>query len=146
MERRLAAILAADVVGYSRLMGQNEAGTLAALKAHRRELIDREISSRGGRIINAKGDGVLVEFASVVAAVECAAAIQVGVADRNRGVPPDERIEFRIGVNLDEVIGAFLRTRQLDRVLALAPALRRVDAHALVADFRSDQARPRLSG
>jgi adenylate cyclase len=85
-------------------MGQNEAGTLAALKAHRRELIDREISSRGGRIINAKGDGVLVEFASVVAAVECAAAIQVGVADRNRSVPPDERIEFRIGVNLDEVI------------------------------------------
>ena len=67
-------------------------------------MIDREISSRGGRIINAKGDGVLVEFASVVAAVECAAAIQVGVADRNRGVPPDERIEFRIGVNLDEVI------------------------------------------
>ena len=104
MERRLAAILAADVVGYSRLMGQNEAGTLAALEAHRRELIEREISSRGGRIINATGDGVLVEFASVVAAVECAAAIQVGVADRNRGVPSDERIEFRIGVNLDEVI------------------------------------------
>jgi len=104
MERRLAAILAADVVGYSRLMGLNEAKTLAALKAHRRELIDGEIASRGGRIISLAGDGMLVEFASVVAAVECAGAIQAGVADRNRGVPPDERIEFRIGVNLAEVI------------------------------------------
>jgi adenylate cyclase len=104
MERRLAAVLAADVVGYSRLMGRNEAGTLAALKAHRRELIEGEIASRGGRIISLTGDGMLVEFASVVAAVECAAAIQGGVADRNRGVPPDERIEFRIGINLDEVI------------------------------------------
>jgi class 3 adenylate cyclase/TolB-like protein len=104
MERRLAAILAADVAGYSRLMGRNEAGTLAALKAHRAELIDRAISRRGGRIINAKGDGVLVEFASVVAAVECAAAIQEGIAERNRDIPPEERIEFRIGVNLDEVI------------------------------------------
>ena len=75
MERRLAAILAADVVGYSRLMGLNETGTLAALKAHRQELIEREISSRGGRIIKLTGDGILVEFASVVAAVECAAAI-----------------------------------------------------------------------
>ena len=104
MERRLAAIVAADVVGYSRLMGLNEAGTLAALKAHRQELIEGEIASRGGRIIKLTGDGMLVEFGSVVAAVECAAAIQVGVADRNRGVPPEERIEFRIGVNLDEVI------------------------------------------
>jgi adenylate cyclase len=106
MERRLAAILVADVVGYSRLMGLDEARTLAALQAHRRELIDREIASRGGRIISSKGDGVLVEFASVVAAVESAVAIQRGVADRNRGVPPHERIEFRIGVNLDEVIAA----------------------------------------
>jgi adenylate cyclase len=104
MERRLAAILAADVVGYSRLMGLNEARTLAALKAHRQELIDGEIASRGGRIISLTGDGMLVEFASVVAAVECAGAIQRGIADRNREVPPDERIEFRIGVNLDEVI------------------------------------------
>ena len=104
MERRLAAILAADVVGYSRLMGRNEAATLAALKAHRRDLIDRAISSRGGRIINARGDGILVEFASVVAAVECAVAVQAGIAERNRDLPPDERIEFRIGVNLDEVI------------------------------------------
>jgi class 3 adenylate cyclase/TolB-like protein len=104
MERRLAAILAADVAGYSRLMGRNEAGTLAALKAHRRELIDREISGRGGRVIKTTGDGMLVEFASVVAAVECAVAIQTGMAGRNRDVPPDDRIELRIGVNLDEVI------------------------------------------
>lgn len=104
MERRLSAILAADVVGYSRLMGLNEAATLAALKAHRQELIEGEIARRGGRIIKLTGDGMLVEFASVVAAVECAAAIQAGVAARNRGVQPDERIEFRIGVNLDEVI------------------------------------------
>jgi adenylate cyclase len=75
MERRLAAILAADVVGYSRLMGRDEAGTLAALKAHRQELIESEIASRGGRIIKLTGDGMLVEFASVVAAVECAAAV-----------------------------------------------------------------------
>jgi class 3 adenylate cyclase/TolB-like protein len=104
MERRLAAILAADVVGYSRLMGVDEARTLAALKSHREELIEGEIASRGGRIIKLTGDGMLVEFASVVAAVECAAAIQRGVAERNRGVPPDERMEFRIGVNLDEII------------------------------------------
>jgi adenylate cyclase len=104
MERRLVAILAADVVGYSRLMGLNEARTVAALKTHRRELIDREILGRGGRIVSTNGDGILVEFSSVVAAVECAAAIQRGVAERNRDVPPDERIEFRIGVNLDEVI------------------------------------------
>jgi adenylate cyclase len=104
MERRLAAILAADVVGYSRLMGRDEAATLAALNAHRRELIDREIASRGGRIVKLAGDGMLVEFASVVAAVDCAVAIQAGIAERNRAVPPHERIEFRIGVNLDEVI------------------------------------------
>jgi adenylate cyclase len=87
MERRLAAILAADVVGYSRLMGRNEAGTLAALKAHRRELIEGEIARRGGRIISLTGDGMLVEFASVVAAVECAAAIQGGVAERAASRP-----------------------------------------------------------
>jgi adenylate cyclase len=104
MERRLAAILAADVVGYSRLIGLSETGTLAALKAHRRELIDGEIAGRGGRVVNTKGDGVLVEFSSVVAAVECAVAIQRGMADRNRDVPPDRRIELRIGVNLDEII------------------------------------------
>jgi class 3 adenylate cyclase/TolB-like protein len=104
MERRLVAILAADVAGYSRLMGLNEAGTLAALKAHRRELIDGAISARGGRIVGTQGDGILAEFASVVAAVECAVAIQRGMAARNRDVPPDERLAFRIGLHLDEVI------------------------------------------
>jgi class 3 adenylate cyclase/TolB-like protein len=104
MERRLAAILAADVVGYSRLMGVSEERTLAALKAHRDTLIDGEISARRGRIVKTSGDGVLVEFPSVVAAVECAVAIQHGMADRNRDVPLDQRIEFRIGINLDEVI------------------------------------------
>jgi adenylate cyclase len=106
MERRLAAILAADVVGYSRLMGLDEAATLAALDALRRELIDPAIASRGGRIVKLTGDGMLVEFASVVAAVDCAVAIQAGIAERNRAVPQPQRLEFRIGVNLDEVIAA----------------------------------------
>lgn len=104
MERKLAAILAADVVGFSRLVGENEAGTLAALKSHRQDLIDPEIARRGGRIFKTTGDGALVEFPSVVAAVECAAAIQRGMADRNRDRPQGQRIDFRIGVNLDEVV------------------------------------------
>jgi len=104
MERRLAAILALDVVGYSRLMGQNEAATLVALKAHRRDLVDPRIAKHGGRLVSTSGDGALVEFPSVVAAVECAVAIQRGMGERNRDVPRDRRIEFRIGINLDEVI------------------------------------------
>ena len=104
MERRLAAILALDVVGYSRLMGRNEAATLAALKTHREELVDLEIAERGGRLVSTSGDGALVEFPSVVAAVECAVAIQQGMAERNRDVPREERIEFRMGINLDEVM------------------------------------------
>jgi adenylate cyclase len=104
MERRLAAILALDVVGYSRLMGRNEAATVAALKIHREEIVDREIATRGGRLVSTSGDGALVEFPSVVAAVECAVAIQQGMAERNRDVPRDQRIEFRMGINLDEVM------------------------------------------
>lgn len=104
MERKLAAILAADVVGFSRLVGLNEAGTLANLKAHRDDLVDPKIAEHGGRLVKATGDGVLVEFPSVVAAVECAVAIQRGMIDRNRGVPKERTIEFRIGVNLDEVV------------------------------------------
>jgi TolB-like protein/class 3 adenylate cyclase len=104
MERRLAAILAADVAGYCRLVHRDEAGTLAALKALRRELIDCAVTDRGGRLVSTKGDGLLAEFPSVVAAVECAVAVQTGVAERNRDVPPDEQIEFRVGVNLDEVV------------------------------------------
>ncbi len=104
MERRLAAIMAADVVGYSRLMGEDEAGTLAALKAHRQELIDPEIAAHSGRIVKLMGDGTLVEFASVVDAVECAVAIQRGMGGRHDGVPEERRITLRIGINIGDVI------------------------------------------
>ncbi len=90
MERRLAAILAADVVGYSRLMEIDEAGTLAALKAHREELIDPAIAEHRGRLVKLMGDGALVEFASVVDAITCAVAIQEGMAERNAS-PPERR-------------------------------------------------------
>src|SRR2546428_6117650 len=104
MERRLTAILAADVVGYSRLMGVNETGTLAALKTLQTDFIDRKIAEHQGRIVKLTGDGMLVEFPSVVNAVACAAEVQRGMRDRNAGVPQDRRIEFRIGVNLGDVI------------------------------------------
>jgi adenylate cyclase len=104
VERRLAAILAADVVGYSRLMGADEAGTLAALKAHRGELVDMKIAEHRGRIVKLTGDGILAEFPSVVNAVACAAEIQRRMRDRNIDLPEDRRIEFRIGINLGDVI------------------------------------------
>jgi adenylate cyclase len=104
MERRLSAILAADVVGYSRLMGADEAGTLAALKTHRKELVDGQIADHHGRIVKLTGDGMLVEFPSVVDAVACAAEIQRRMRERNADVPEDQRIEFRIGVNLGDII------------------------------------------
>jgi len=104
MERRLTAILATDVVGYSRLMGTNETGTLAALKALQTDFIDGKIAEHQGRIVKLTGDGMLVEFPSVVNAVACAAEVQRGMRDRNAGVPQDRRIEFRIGVNLGDVI------------------------------------------
>ena len=104
MERKLAAILAADVVGYSRLMEQDEAGTFEKLKAHRTELVEPAIAARRGAVFKLMGDGLLAEFASVVDAVECAADIQRGMAERNQGLPEDERIDVRIGVNLGEVI------------------------------------------
>jgi adenylate cyclase len=104
MERRLSAILAADVVGYSRLMGANEVGTLTSLKSHRSELIDPTIAEHQGRIVKLTGDGMLVEFSSVVSAVECAAEIQRDMRNRNVGVAEDRRIEFRIGINLGDVI------------------------------------------
>ena len=104
MERRLAAILAADVVGYSRLMGADEAATLAALNAHRRELVDAKIAEHQGRIVKLTGDGMLVEFPSVVNAVVCAAAVQRGMAARNANIPSEQRIDFRIGINLGDVI------------------------------------------
>ena len=104
MERRLTAILHADVVGYSRLMGANEVATLQALQQHQAELVGPEISKHGGRIVKLTGDGALVEFASVCAAVECAAEIQRAMPGRNADVPEDRRIEYRIGINLDDVI------------------------------------------
>ena len=102
--RRLAAILAADVVGYSRLMGQDEQGTLERLKAHRKEFIEPLLAEHRGRIVNLAGDGALCEFASVVEAVACAVAIQEGMAGRELDLPAAERIRFRIGVNVGDVI------------------------------------------
>ncbi len=96
--------MAADVVGYSRLMGADETGTLAALRAHRSELIDPLIDKHGGRIVKTMGDGLLLEFPSVVAAVECAIATQEGIAERNEGIPDNEAIRFRIGVHVGDVI------------------------------------------
>ena len=104
MERRLAAIFAADVAGYSRLMGADEEGTLERLRAHRRELIDPKIAEHQGRIVKTTGDGVLVEFASPVKAVRCAVEVQHGMVDRNADVPREQRIEFRIGINLGDVV------------------------------------------
>jgi len=104
VERRLAAILAADVVGYSRLMGNDEEGTLAALKACRRELIEPKIAEHRGRIVKLTGDGALVEFASAVNATRCAIEIQHAMAERNAGIPEDRRIEFRIGINVGDII------------------------------------------
>jgi adenylate cyclase len=104
IERRLAAILAADVVGYSRLMGINEEATLAALKVCRRELIDPKIAEHRGRIFKTTGDGALVEFASAVNATRCAMEIQHAMAERNAAIPEDSRIEFRIGINVGDVI------------------------------------------
>ncbi len=104
VERRLAAILAADVAGYSRLMGADEEGTLERLKALRRELLDPKIAEHNGRIVKTTGDGLLVEFASVVDAVRCAVAVQQAMPERNTGVAADSRIELRIGINLGDVI------------------------------------------
>src|SRR5882672_5769439 len=104
VERRLAAILAADVAGYSRLMGADEEGTLAALKAIRRELTDPKIEEHRGRIVKTTGDGLLVEFPSVVDAVRCAVEIQRDMAQRNVDVPEARRIEFRIGINVGDII------------------------------------------
>src|SRR5258708_31039581 len=104
IERRLAAILAADIAGYSRLMGQDEVGTLRALKAHRRELVDPTIARHHGRIVKTTGDGMLVEFASIVDAVGCAVSIQRGMIGRNEAVAQDRRIVFRIGINVGDIM------------------------------------------
>jgi len=104
VERRLTAILAADVAGYSRLMGADEEGTLARLKAHRRALVDPKITEHRGRIVKTTGDGMLVEFASVVDALRCAVEVQRGMAERNAEVPQDKRIEFRVGIHQGDII------------------------------------------
>jgi adenylate cyclase len=104
MDRRLAAILAADVVGYSRLMERDEADTFERLRSHRKELFEPEIEEHHGRIFKLMGDGMLAEFGSVVDAVECALAVQRGMAERNRGLPQDRRMDLRIGINLGDLI------------------------------------------
>ncbi|HEX9071983.1 MAG TPA: adenylate/guanylate cyclase domain-containing protein, partial [Pseudolabrys sp.] len=104
VERRLAAILAADVAGYSRLMGVDEEGTLTALKAYRREVIDPKIAEHRGRIVKTTGDGALVEFASAVDAVRCAMEIQRAMTERIAEIPEGRRVEFRIGINVGDII------------------------------------------
>ncbi len=103
-KRRLAAILAADIVGYSRLMGADESGTLAQLKTHRKELIDPKVEAFGGRVVKTTGDGLLIEFPSVLDAVQCAVDVQRAIAQRNTHVPEDKRIQFRMGINQGDVI------------------------------------------
>src|SRR5260221_6663367 len=104
IERRLAAILAADVAGYSRLMGDDEEGTHERLKELRRGLADPKIKEHRGRIVKTTRDGLLIEFASVVDAVRCAVEVQHEMAERNAGVPDERRIQFRIGINLGDII------------------------------------------
>jgi adenylate cyclase len=104
MERRLAAIVAADVVGYSRLIRSDEEGTLSALKTLRHDLMDPLIAQHGGRVVKLMGDGMLAEFASVVDAVRAAVGTQQAVAERNRGMPKETRIEFRVGVNMGDIV------------------------------------------
>ena len=103
-QRRLAAIVSADVAGYSRLMGRDESGTLAALKALRQEVVDPAIANHGGRIVKTTGDGLLLEFPSVVNAVRCAVEVQTAMADRTAEIAEDRRIAFRIGINIGDII------------------------------------------
>src|SRR6187401_2747513 len=104
MQRKLATILAADVVGFSALMERDEAGTFDRLRAGRKELFEPEIEKHHGRVFKLMGDGLLAEFGSVVDAVECAVSLQRGMMERNSSVPESKRIEVRIGINLGEVI------------------------------------------
>ncbi len=103
-QRRLAAIVSADVVGYSLLMGRDDSATLAGLKAHRQQLIDPKIAEYGGRIVKTTGDGLLLEFPSVVDAVRCSVDVQRGMAERNANIPTEQQIEFRIGINVGDII------------------------------------------
>ena len=103
-QRRLAAIVSADVAGYSRLMGRDESGTLAALKGLRQDVVDPAIRTHGGRIVKTTGDGLLLEFPSVVNAVRCAIEVQTAMANRTAGIAEDQRIAFRIGINIGDII------------------------------------------
>src|SRR5215470_13801073 len=103
-QRRLAAILAADVVGYSRLMGIDEEGTLRSLKRLQDEIIAPKVAEHQGRIFKLMGDGALAEFPSVVGAVRCAVDVQTAIAERNAGMPADRRILYRIGINLGDIV------------------------------------------
>jgi class 3 adenylate cyclase len=104
VERRLTAILAADVAGYSRLTGLDEEGTHARLQDHLRSLVDPKIAEHRGRVVKYTGDGLLAEFSSVVDAVRCAVDVQQGMAERNAAILPEERIEFRIDINVGDVM------------------------------------------
>ena len=104
VDRRLMAILAADVAGYSRLVGADDEGTLAQWKAHFRELIEPKIAEHHGRIVRITGDGLLVEFVSVIAALKCAVEVQHRMGERNIDVPQEKRIEFRMGINVGDII------------------------------------------
>src|SRR5437773_10977318 len=104
IERRLAAILAADVAGYSRLTGVDEEGTHVRLQAHLRSLVDPKVAEHRGRVVKNTGDGMLAEFGRVVEPVRCALDVQLGMLERKTGVPQDKRIEFRIGVNVGDII------------------------------------------
>src|SRR5271165_3014248 len=102
--RKLAALLAADIAGYSRLAGADEDRTLARLRGLRSDLIDPSISVHHGRVVKRTGDGILIEFRSVVDAVRCAIEVQNGMVERNAGVPPEHRIEFRVGIHVGDVV------------------------------------------
>src|ERR1700704_4477493 len=104
MERRLAAVLAADVAGYSRLMGRDEEGTLGRLKNFRKVLVDPAVAAHRGRIVKTTGDGMLVEFASAVDAARCAIEVQRGLAEQNAAVPEVMRLEYRIGIHVGDII------------------------------------------
>jgi len=142
VERRLAAILAGDVAGYSRLLGLDEEGTLAALKGHRRAVVDPKIAEHRGRIVKTTGDGILVEFASIVDALRCAVDIQRQMAERNAEIPPKRRIEFRIGLNVGDIIiddkdifgdGVNIATHRLGEAARKAVAADDTDAMAHTA-------------
>ncbi|HEV2100632.1 MAG TPA: adenylate/guanylate cyclase domain-containing protein, partial [Stellaceae bacterium] len=104
VERKQAAILATDVAGYSRLIGRDEEGTLRRLRVLRRELVDPSIAENRGRIVKTTGDGMLVEFASTIDALRCASRVQQAMAERNAGIQPIERIEFRIGIHQGDIV------------------------------------------